>query len=315
MVRFYGKWELLNRGEKNSGTLNWKIEHRHRYGAVAPSGYSLNAGNVGIMGAPFSNQGPRMTNFYWRQGLGENWVSYVGFLDATDVVDVWALASPWTGFTNLAYSTGSASMALPNDATLGAMLGGFLTDSIYVMGSLTDLNSDPTSPFGGFETFFDKNEYFKSVELGWTQSKDRFFFDNVHLTFWHVDEIAASQTPDGWGLNFSASTWIDDTWMPFLRAGFAEDGGSLLERSVSTGAAVSLFDQRDLLGLAANWGRPNPDTFAPGLDDQFGIEAFYRLQLTQSLRVTPSVQLLFDPALNPDEDFLAVFGLRGVATF
>ncbi len=45
------------------------------------------------------------------------------------------------------------------------------------------------------------------------------------------------------------------------------------------------------------------------------MEAFYRLQLTQGFRVTPSVQLLFDPALNPDDDFIAVFGMRGVMSF
>ena len=48
------------------------------------------------------------------------------------------------------------------------------------------------------------------------------------------------------------------------------------------------------------------------LRDQFAIEAFYRLQVTPALRVTPSVQLLFDPALNPDENLVAVFrGDRG----
>ena len=315
MVRFFGKWELLNRGEDTSGTLNWKIEHRHRYGETAPSGYSLNAGNVGVMAGPFSDQGSRMTNFYWRQGLGKGWVTYVGFLDATDFVDVWALASPWTGFTNLAFSTGSASMALPNDATFGAMVGGFLTDNLYLMGSITDLNSDPTSPFGGIESFFEENEYYQSLELGWTTSRDRFFFDNVHLTLWHVDEITATGTPDGWGFNFSASTWIDETWMPFLRGGYADDGGSLLESSISAGVAVNLFDQRDLFGLAVNWGEPNESTFGPGLDDQFALETFYRLQFTQALRITPSFQLLMDPALNPTEDVVAIFGLRGVATF
>lgn len=315
MVRFFGKWELLNRGENTSGTLNWKVEHRHGYEDTAPSGFSLNAGDVGVTAGPFSDQGLRLTNLYWRQGLGERWVSYLGFLDVTDFVDVWALASPWTGFSNLTFSTGSASMALPNDATLGAMLGGWLTDRIYVTGGLTDLNADAGSPFDGFETFFDDNEYFKSVELGWTTSKERFFFDNVHLTLWHVDEISATGNPDGWGVNFSASTWIDELWMPFLRGGFAEDGGSLLETSISTGAAINLRNQQDLLGLAANWGQPNESTFGPGLDDQFGVELFYRLQLTQALRVTPSVQLLFDPALNPDDDFVPMFGLRGVLTF
>ena len=315
MVRFFGKWELLNRGQVGSGTLNWKIEHRHRYGSIAPSAFSLNAGNVGVTGAPFSNQGARLTNLYWRQGLGERWVTYIGFLDATDFVDTYALASPWTGFSNLHFSTGSASMALPNDATLGAMLGGWLTDRLYVIASLGDLNSDPTNPFEGFETFFDESEFFTSVELGWTSSKDRFFMDNVHLTFWHVDDVAATGNPDGWGMNFSASYWIDDAFMPFLRGGFAEDGGSLLESSISAGVAVNLKDNRDLFGLAVNWGEPNESTFGPGLGDQVGIEAFYRLQLTQAIRITPSVQLLINPALNQEEELVPVFGLRGVVTF
>ena len=50
-------------------------------------------------------------------------------------------------------------------------------------------------------------------------------------------------------------------------------------------------------------------------DDQFTVEAFYRLQLTQAIRVTPSIQLLIDPVNNPDDDVIAVFGLRGVASF
>lgn len=43
-----------------------------------------------------------------------------GFLDATDFVDVYGLASPWMHFMNLAFSTGSAAIDLPNDAALGA---------------------------------------------------------------------------------------------------------------------------------------------------------------------------------------------------
>ncbi len=315
MARLYGRWDLLGRDGGNGGSLNFKVEHRHRYSDVAASGFSLNLGNVGIMGAPFNDDGPRLTNLYWRQELGERAVTYLGFLDATDFVDAYALASPWTAFGSLAFSTGSGSMALPNDATFGAMVGLWATDTIYVVGSVTDLNADPTDPFHSAEAFFDEDEYFKSLEVGWSSSEDRFYTDNVHLTFWHVDEVRATGAPDGWGVNWSASYWVDDAFMPFLRGGFAEDGGSLLETSVSAGVAANLFDGRDLIGAAANWGRPNSTTFGPGLDDQFGIELFYRLQASESVRVTPSVQLLWDPALNADEDFAAVFGLRGVVTF
>ena len=65
----------------------------------------------------------------------------------------------------------------------------------------------------------------------------------------------------------------------------------------------------------ANWGRPNHDTFGPGLSDQFGLEIFYRAQVTDNLRVTPSIQLLANPALYPAEDLIAVLGLRGVPSF
>jgi porin len=243
-------------------------------------------------------------------------VTYIGFLDVTDFVDVWPLASPWTGFSNLAFSTGAASMALPNDATFGAMLGSWLGDEFYVIGSITDMNSNPRDPFDGIKTFFNTNEYYTSVELGWTPSKGEFYSDNVHVTFWHVDAVTATSTPDGWGMNFSIVHWVDDTWMPFFRGGWAEDGGSLLESSLNAGVVIPAGkDSDDIIGTGVHWGRPNATTFGPGLGDQTSIEMFYRAQVTQNFRLTPSIQLLFDPALNPAQDLVPVFGMRGVMSF
>jgi porin len=51
------------------------------------------------------------------------------------------------------------------------------------------------------------------------------------------------------------------------------------------------------------------------LDDQYALEAYYRLQVSRELSITPSVQLLIDPALNPDEDSLWVYGLRARLAF
>lgn len=45
-------------------------------------------------------------------------------------------------------------------------------------------------------------------------------------------------------------------------------------------------------------------------DDQYTAEIFYRFQLTQNLAITPDVQLIIDPALNPDESTIWIFGLR-----
>jgi porin len=40
------------------------------------------------------------------------------------------------------------------------------------------------------------------------------------------------------------------------------------------------------------------------------VAVFYRSQQTEQLAITPDIQYLGDPALNPDEDNLRVFGLR-----
>ena len=314
MFRLYGSWDLLNRGERNAGGLRFKVEHRHRYTDTTPSGYQLNLGSVGVMGGPFNDDGVRLTNLFWRQQMGDRMVGYLGFLDVTDFVDVYGLGSPWTAFSNLSFSTGSSSMALPNDAAPGLYLGGWLSEKLYLSGGLAGLFSDPSDPIESLERTFDEAEFFKFIEFGWTSSKDRFYFDNVHLTFWHVDEIRDAATPDGWGLNFSSSFWVNDCYMPFLRAGYAKDGGSLLEGSTSAGVAWQPRKD-DLLGIAANWGRPNSDTFGSGLDDQYGLEIFYRAQITANLRLTPSIQVLANPALDPAEDTVAVFGMRGVLSF
>jgi len=59
-----------------------------------------------------------------------------------------------------------------------------------------------------------------------------------------------------------------------------------------------------------NWGEANENSFGAGLKDQYVIETYYRYQLTQQLAITPDVQLLIDPAQNPNHDRLWVLGLR-----
>ena len=55
--------------------------------------------------------------------------------------------------------------------------------------------------------------------------------------------------------------------------------------------------------------------FGSGLDDQYAFELFYRLQITRELAITPDIQLLINPALNPTEDSIFVLGLRGRLAF
>jgi hypothetical protein len=62
----------------------------------------------------------------------------------------------------------------------------------------------------------------------------------------------------------------------------------------------------DVFGVGLNWGQP-PDW---SLSDQLTVEVVYRMQLSQNLQLTPSLQYLRNPALNQEHSSIWVAGLR-----
>ncbi|MDC0947936.1 carbohydrate porin [Gammaproteobacteria bacterium] len=313
MLRLFGFWDVTGRNTPDTGALVWKIEHRHRYADIAPSSFGLGElGYVGVLGGPWSNQGARLSNLYWRQRFGEGRRTLIaGYLDATDYVDTFVGGSPWTGFANLAFSSGSASVFLPNEATPGMAFGTLIGDNAYLTAGIVNAYSDPTAPFDdSLDRLFNDGELFKTLEIGWISSHQRIYQDNTHLTLWHVDDSDLAGVVEGWGAAFSHVRHLDEHWMPFVRGGYAEDGGSLLQKSLSVGVLYQHQTSADVFGLGVNWGEPNGSTFESSLDDQWTVEAFYRYQLTRQLEITPSLELLKDPALNVEHDKQWVIGLR-----
>ena len=314
IARIYGAWDLINEG---AGALIWKFEHRHAYGDTSPFDFSMGQmGYVGLQEPPFNDSDFRTQNLYWRHRLnGGRSTIMAGILDATDYVDAFALASPWLHFMNFGFSTGSAAIGLPNDAAVGIAYGSMVTDNMYMIAGITDTNGDPSDPFSGFDNFFSDNEYFTSVEIGWTSSHQRIIFDNTHVTVWHKDKQVVAGVNSGWGLAFSYSRYLDDNFMPFVRGAYADDGGSLLQKSLSIGMGYQTEAFSGLLGVGFNWGEPNEDTFAPGLKDQYAIEAFYRVPVGDRFAVTADTQLIKDPALNPTENTIWMFNVRARFAF
>ncbi len=313
VLRFYGKWDILGRGTDDTGSLVFKVENRDAYGDVAPSDFGFELGYVGLNHCCFTDQGARTTNLYWRQSFNQQQVvTYTGFLDVTDYTDVYAMASPWTGFSNLVFATGSGTMGGLPDGALGAMAATWLSDSVYVIAGIADANADATDVFEGFDTFFNDFETFKNIDIHWTPGKQELFFNNMHVSFYQIDARDEVGSPDGYGVSFSATRAVDNQFLPFIRGGWSKDGGSLLEASVSVGLGYQnqSIAGAGLFGVGLNWGRPNEDTFGAELDDQYTGEVFYRWQVFEGLQITPSIQLLADPALNPDEDFIYILGVR-----
>ena len=313
--KFLGAWEMFGRKSGNSGALIFKVEHRHKYSEVALKDYSFNIGFAGLIEPPFSNDGFRVTNLYWRQRLAKGRLALVaGFLDVTDFFDVYALASPWLHFTNFNFSTGVAAVNVPNDAYLGFAAGGWITKRIYMVAGIGDINSDPSNPFKGFETFFDKTEFFKHVEIGFTSAKDYMFLDNIHFSLWQRDATSAIGDPNGWGLVVSGTKYITEKFLPFIRFAYTKDGGSLLQTALAVGLGYQHIPGSHLLGFGYSWGKVNENTFGEGLSDQHIFELFYRIELSRRIAITPDIQYIINPALNELQSSLFLWGIRGRIT-
>jgi porin len=123
---------------------------------------------------------------------------------------------------------------------------------------------------------------------------------------WHVDERVDAGVPESHGIVVSANVTLDDVFMPFVRAGWSDGEAPFYETAVSGGFIYYFPRYRDLTGFSVAWNKPATS----GLRDQTTLEAFYRYQFSDNVAITADAQLLLNPALNPDDDQIAVFGLR-----
>ncbi|MDN3628590.1 carbohydrate porin [Vibrio lentus] len=326
VARLYGSWHLLGNGTQNSGSLVWKVEHRHAYGNTSPKEFGFigsdQIGYVGLIAPAFSDQGFRVTDLNWKKKINDGkGTIIVGWQDVTNYADVYALASPWSGFTNLAFSTGSGAMGLPDDGVLALSAGHMLGENFYVVGGIADANGQSDDIFDGFDTAFGSDaSYFTTLELGWTASQEQIYTDNFHVTFWdfgddtrHSNSLA---TEGGSGVNFSWSQFMTPQVMPFVRGGFSEGDVALYDKSISVGMGYfGLGKPTNNLGVALNWAEVNGDSFEAdakaisGGTEQWTAEIYYNMQFGEHLQVTPDIQYIKDPAFS-SESSAWVFGIR-----
>lgn len=295
ILRFYGNWQATEQG-----SLTFKIEDRHAFSSVAPQSLGLDGGALSITGTAFNDSGTLLTNLFWTQrAVDGDWTFQFGQIDVTDFLDLYGAVSPYTAFQNLAFNT-NPTINTPNPG-LGLAGGAKLSSNFYVVGSVADANADPSSP--DFDVLSD-GDLFKSLEVGYTTAFDRIYLDNTHLTFWHADAAGDGSRQEDYGVAFSTAWFIDNKWMPFFRAGASKGRAALYGKSASVGLAY-YGQNTDGAGIGLNWAEAN------GIGgDQLTTEAFYRFTISPGLQITPSIQFIKDPLLNPNENNITILGLR-----
>jgi len=100
-------------------------------------------------------------------------------------------------------------------------------------------------------------------------------------------------------------------FLPFLRYGYSDSGSrgpAPIEQMVNAGVAIDdIFGQsNDRVGIGLTWSRPSDGS----PDDQGALDAYYRVQVTPQIAVSPTLQLIIDPVRNPDGNEVWILGIR-----
>lgn len=302
IFRLYGNYAL-----ENTDIIKFKVEYRDTYTTVTPKDFVINnVGAVGLIEPQFSDIGFRLTNLYWHNNLTEKTEIDIGFLDTTNYLDTYILGNPWAGFNNFIFSTGSGTLTMPDEGTLGVSIKHIFDNNYYALASIADANALSSRPFDNLI----QGEFFKSIELGWVQSVDEFYTKNIHLLYWELDGGSRLSQQDSSGYNFSLAYQVQQ-FLPFIRAGISEGDASLLSRNITLGTGYFLNNsQNSTLGFAIGFGVPNKELFKRQLEHQTTTEVFLKTTVGPNLTLTPSLQYLRGLPFNSEENNALVIGLR-----
>jgi porin len=310
IYRLQGEWALIGRDTGHPGSLVFRIENRSKIGGGIPPA-SLR-GEIGAAatdpGFAYSdNFGTNFSVLAWQQLFaGKRAGVAVGLLDFSAYLDAMYYQTIARGFLNRSFIL-SPTLATTGIGALGATGKGMMGENFWIGGGIYDANAKSGDP--SFATW-NSSELLKHAEIGWTPGFSRRATDRVQLTYWRKDRLAAKGTPSGNGWLFSWSWKIKDRWVPFARAGWSDGGGgALARRSVSAGFSCRMA-LHDWLTLGVGANKPSSTTHGADLKTEQVLEASYLWQITANTSLLPDLQLILNPANNPEENATWMAGLR-----
>jgi porin len=117
----------------------------------------------------------------------------------------------------------------------------------------------------------------------------------------------------GYGGGFGFEHELSNGWTPFGRFGFSTSKGTAIKDIYGVGLArVRPFGRTgDLFGVAFNYSEPS----VGGKHHESIVETFYRLRLTQSVRIGPDLEVSIHPTYATKEYTTTLLGARMEITF
>lgn len=317
---FTGKWAVYD--APASGTAGWvSTEIDLQLGLDSASRSQLPQENLGSIVLPLaSSYGPNgiwIAELAWQQSFASGeLVVLAGVIDQSNYIDENAYANyPWGQFQNSALVN---SMVLPlpfND--LGFNVQWQPSESWYLVYGSGANYQEPGAPAFQHLSF---DNWSHQLELGFTP-KDVLGLGPGTYRIQPFVATVDGVTQAGIGLNVGQKLGKDSPWAYFGRFGVGGSAVTVDGAKAQIGTGFTMQGPLEHLGLAPRlsndffgtgffWSQPS-EMFGPAFhDDEYGFETAYVLQLTPTATIQPDVQVIWNPAGNPESGAVVVAQLQ-----
>ena len=303
---FTGAWSAYDHGS-SAGSISLLVRSGANIGISQQFNLSDRLGS-GLYLNCLQGGGPQepitVNILYWRQDLFDKRLSlYVGKIHPNEYVTL----SMFNNDERTQFLNGA------NDGNLAVA-----SDGIYAGGGAVEfqanrhiyLHAVAVDTEGGaqrnIETLVDR-KYMESVELGWSSSTLGERYRHYRVGIWR-DDTKTSGSGVGGGFGFEHEFY--NGWTPFGRFAFGTNKGTAIKQIEGIGLArVHAFGRRgDMFGMAFNYSEPSHSANAKHHESIF--ESFYRLRLTQSMRIGPDIEVSIHPTYAPKAYTTTLLGAR-----
>jgi porin len=286
---FTGAWAVYDHGSTaasisllvRSGT-NIGISQQFNLSDRIGSGLYLNCLQGGGPQEPIT-----VNILYWRQDFLRKQLSlYVGKIHPNEYVTLSMFNNDErTQFLN---GANDGNLAVASDGTYagGAAVEYQATRHVYVHAVAVDTEGAQQR---NIETLVDR-KYMEGFEVGWSSGSLGEAYRHYRFGMWR-DDTKHNGTGYGGGIGFEHE--FAGGWTPFGRFATGTFSGSAIKQIAGIGLArIHPFGRRgDMFGAAFNYSEPS----RAGKHHESIIESFYRLRLTQSVRIGPDLEVSIHP--------------------
>lgn len=326
-----GKWDLFNTGQANKGGIVMAVDWRHTIGGyLEPFLLLTSSGSLWPHDAAQLEWDPWLPALYWEQHVGRenDFVLRFGNQAAGTFIDFFRYKDPRVSFTGSPHSGAQDVIPAPAPGPGASFRWKPIDDSeFYIVGTINDMNAVPAE--FNWDNTFDFSEFFYAAEFGMNWRRSPSDFDHVHLTIYYADDRTGTQivpgvaTPQKGGAGFKLAgekQWDRVVGFGSYAYNDAEGGPfstTLTKQQLRLGFAVNRpLNVNGEVGFGFTWSEPIeglPLVVFPQRDplkDQYGVEMYWRMLITNDLWVTPSLQVIVNPTYNPDTESIIVPGLK-----